>query len=454
VQRLTDTAELVEAHWPETALLAAGADVLRLPVLESLILSGKHFPTDTLEPTEADVLSHSAVLEGLTLDGATLDGSVLAKLFGRCPALVLADLAGCDLDDDDVAALVAARPQLREIRLGGVPPRPGHQFTSGRLTAGVLNRLAGLAHLRSVALRGLRLSDGDVADATYWNRLVSVDLGQTRVGDDTATRLGGSPMLREVSLDGTAVTDAGAGALFTERVEAVNLSRTAVSGAGLMHVGSTPRLARLELSGVGIDDGFAEVITRLPALRHLDVSDTHVSDRVATAAAELPELKTVNFSGTQITAAGIARLADSSATDVDIRGIRIFADSVERFAQSRFRTVKLSVGDDWEGLGELASEVTLEGEAPRSGCAPPRLVAMTLRGDLSGAAAETLAAAPRLRSLTVTDTVGARTFVRASRGSRCSGPRMPASMTRRCRRWFPTAACRRSISAETLSGRR
>jgi hypothetical protein len=401
-EHLTDRHDLFEADWPEAALLPDAAASLSLPELQSLSMSGQHFPTDVLAPTEAARLSAQARLQRLTVDGVTLSGAALAELFRKADSLQSADLAGCDLDDAEVATLVLTRPSITEMRLGIAPPRSGHRFTAGRLTPRILQSLRTLEAIQRVGLRGVALADDDVAASDLWDTLESVDLGETGVADAGANRLSRTPGLREIVLDRTSVGDASAAQLFTDNVEILSLSWTRVTGAGLARVNGAPQLRRLELAGLRIDDGFADVVARLPALQHIDVANTAVGDRCATAVAALRQLTTANFASTAVTAAGLTNLIRSPARILDIAGLPLTAEHVEMLASAtQLRRLTMSAGVDWAGLSDLPCAVEMISATPDAATPPPLLTALDLRGDLTPDLLAALAPLTRLQTLSV-----------------------------------------------------
>ena len=154
--------DLIEANWPVTAVLPGGAGALTGARLHRLDLSGEHFPTDVLDAHEAHTLASEAALRALQLDGTSLTGLSVTNLVSQLSNLDDLNLAGCDVDDADLAKLAAVRPELSSLVIGLAARRPGHRFTAPRLNAGAIQNLEAFAHLKTLSMRGVSLTDGAI----------------------------------------------------------------------------------------------------------------------------------------------------------------------------------------------------------------------------------------------------------------------------------------------------
>lgn len=400
---------LVEAAWRTTAMLASASDGLGGASIESLDLSGEHFPIDVLTVQDAAALAEQPELRSLAIDGVTLEGTALARLVGHLPRLASLDLAGCDIDDADLATIAHARPSVREVSVGLAPIRLGHRFGAPRLGANLLRSLEGFTGLRAVGLRGTKVSDADAAGSDLWDRVERVDLGETGISDPTAIRLARSTTLSEVELDRTLVTDVGAKAVVSGTVESISFAGTRISTACFEgRVGE--RIARLDLAWTAVDDRFGNVVKHLRALRDVDLSRTAVADDTAAALAASRSLERLIVAWTRMSVAGVGRLAGCRVAELDLRGLHTDAEALRRLAASPdLRALKLSVAG-WGGLSEIGALVDLEGPAEIDGSVPQRLRSLRCRGRLDEASARVLAAGQSLNSIAIDGSVSGARF--------------------------------------------
>jgi Dyp-type peroxidase family len=381
--------ELVEGHWPATALLPPAALALSGANVEKLDLSGDHFPTEVLPPNEALALAADPWLESLQLDGTSLAGVTIATLVRSLPYVTSLNLAGCDLDDADIATLAEIHPSLLGLTIGLASPRNGHRFTAPRLTPRVLQGLTRLSKLRHLSLRGVLLSDDAVTGTRIWRDLAAIDLGETPVGDASALHLAQSAALRELRLDQTAVGDVGATALLARPLDTLSLSWSRVTVNGLIGAPALPSLGTLHLAGLAMDDQLAPVLGQMTSLREIDLSNTAVADRVAATLAGLTDLTSINIAQTSITRSGLAQLAasmsaGSAVATLDATRLPADREIFNRLGGSRsLRKVTLSAGTDWRGIDGILAEVHLEARVPDAGGPPPRLTSLRLSGDFS-----------------------------------------------------------------------
>ncbi len=144
---------LRSAHWPLSRLSTDGMDSLDISSLRDLDLSGHHFPVERLGPEDMAELSAEQSLTQLTVHGVSISPSALIRKLAQLPRLTSIDLSGLDLTDDDTAALTAAVPQLRRLKLGGRRPRDNyHPFDCSRLTTNVWSAVASLRGLTSLGV--------------------------------------------------------------------------------------------------------------------------------------------------------------------------------------------------------------------------------------------------------------------------------------------------------------
>jgi hypothetical protein len=130
------------------------------------------------------------------------------------------------------------------------------------------------------------------------SNLESVSLGSLKnVGDRTVQALERLPLLNELSL-----------------------GRTAVSDTGLSQL--NPHLVSLNLFDDRITDDGVKSLERLLNLKTLNLTGTHVSDRGLSSIARLPKLETIFLGRTNVTESGIAVLHRARGSRPAIRIVR------------------------------------------------------------------------------------------------------------------------------------
>ncbi|GMV26083.1 MAG: hypothetical protein AMXMBFR58_21140 [Phycisphaerae bacterium] len=105
-------------------------------------------------------------------------------------------------------------------------------------------------------------TSGDLVHANF------AMLGKACTDQSLELLAGLEPVLVEVNLAGTAVTDAGIKTLqrFTA-LERINLGRTAITDTGVEHLAVLPRLALLNLHATAVTDRSLDAMTAMPSLR-------------------------------------------------------------------------------------------------------------------------------------------------------------------------------------------
>lgn len=105
------------------------------------------------------------------------------------------------------------------------------------------------------ALSAIQRLDGSFArdEAAPGNPVTSVDLGMRSADDSTLEHVARFPQLKELSLWGTGITDAGLQRLEgLVELEKVDLSDTAVTDAGLQHLKRLPKLKEVGLKNTRV----------------------------------------------------------------------------------------------------------------------------------------------------------------------------------------------------------
>lgn len=394
--------EVMEADWPETALLPAAAQALGGSVLEDLDLSGKHFPTETLAAPEAAALAEYPGLRRLKLDGTALRGAALARLVRSLPRLRRLDCAGLDLDDADIATLAEAETRLEEITLGLAPRRDGHRFASTRLTAAVLEPLGRMSGLRALSLRGLPVGDEDVTATAFWSRLAKLDLSETGVSDAGLAHVASLARFDELDAAWTRVGDAGAEALLTRPLAGLDLSHTRLSQGALERTDPS-RLERLALAGLRLDDSLSDWLRRAARLRNVDLSFNPVSNGVAAALGSLGGLRCARLAATGLEPGDVAAVLAAPLEELDVSGVALDAADRRAIAGAKgLSRASFGVGSDWSGLEAMTADAFVVGREPQTGDVPETLGSFRLTDPASQAFLDRLGRLTHLETLRLT----------------------------------------------------
>ena len=405
----------IAARWPLTRLAQDSAAALgELAHVERLDLSGQHFPTQIVDAADVRRLAGPGLAE-LALHGVSVIGESLVPAVSRMTSLKAADLRGVDLRDEDVGALVRSRPELVTLALGlKTPGEPGHRFDAARLTAGVWAELGRLPALRELSLRGVPLDDALLlGQSELLARLEVLDLGESGAGDGVARHLAQHGRLRRLALDETRLSTDGASALAELRtLDDLDISWTDVRDAGIEALLTRGDPSRLAMRGVRVSPRSLEAVASAEHLRDLDVSNTPADQSVVVALASLPCLERLSLARTAVTSSGVAALEATAIRWLDVQGVQLDEAAVASLSRMRgLREVRLSLGNEWEGLARIDAIVDLTALPPRAPTAPPRLRTLRLFGEPGSALARALGRLDALATLEVS--AGADVFSEA-----------------------------------------
>ncbi len=171
--------------------------------------------------------------------------------------------------------------------------------TSGNLTR--LDDLPPVVELYGisdrVAVRGIALTDADLAVLGQVKELRALGLARARISDAGVAHLASLPHLELLVLNYTSVTDAGVGRLRgLTRLKSLMLVETLVGDAGLTQLRGLPGLERLGVSGTQTSD--AGLVALAPALQNatwLCLCNTKVTGAVLPHLARLEHLQTLHL---------------------------------------------------------------------------------------------------------------------------------------------------------------
>ncbi|HEU4728673.1 MAG TPA: hypothetical protein VFT22_12305 [Kofleriaceae bacterium] len=334
---------------PELAWLASA------PNLEEVGVSGAR-----LHDPLAQALARLPRLRELRMAELPITGATIKALAAR-DDLEEVDLAGTPVDDASAAALVGS-PHMRIARLDGTPitdaalaGTPGPALTELYVSHTAIGDrsvafLDGIAHLAALGLGHTQLGDAGVARlgelaqhgklaelhtlvlsrvqaspgalARLGARLAAAGalerlyLDQTHADDVVMVSLAPAATLRVLHVDGSDVSDAGAGMLQQlDALEELTIGDTRVRAA-IADLSAWPRLRTLSVIGLAIGDAAVRSMAARASLVVLDLSATDVRDPSPLAA--LPHLRTLGVAQTRLSPAGVQAIKRLAARGVEI----------------------------------------------------------------------------------------------------------------------------------------
>ena len=171
--------------------------------------------------------------------------------------------------------------------LGGNPDlQTLHITCPEKVTDGVLVHLAGLKKLENLAISHSPHFTGKGLERSAWiNSIQEVDFLYASLTDDALRVLATCPRLRQVKLEGTAITPEGLGVLASAR----NLTA--------LNVGGCSKLS---------EEDFIEILPQFGRLRKLELVYSAFGDSALEAVGSLTNLTEIHLGGTKVTSEGIA----------------------------------------------------------------------------------------------------------------------------------------------------
>ncbi len=305
------------------ASLTVKAKTLRLERLPSL--------TELVGEDLASV--HLEDLPALTSFRTCGSRSELLRLSG------VPQLTAVQLVDYPMPSLINDLAELRDLKNLAWDYRQIWSQSSMRLPFGYW------AELESLSLNGPWVDDETLVEIVAAGKLTNVDLSHTEIGhptlarltalhhvaslnlgdvkavdDDALARLAVHRNLKELTLRGTSITDAGLRHLADlPALEELDLSQTLVTDAGLMHLKRLPlkylKLNQTEIRGEGLQH-----LTGMTSLTTLELNHTYCSDVGMKLLGQIVSLENLHLAETMITAAGLQHLhgmANLQYVDVD-----------------------------------------------------------------------------------------------------------------------------------------
>ncbi|MFO1501597.1 MAG: protein kinase [Verrucomicrobiota bacterium] len=186
------------------------------------------------------------------------------------------------------------------------------------ITDAVLAHLAGLKRLEKLEIAfSHQVTGRGFAGSAWLNSIQELDFVRTMVDDDALRVLAKCPRLRQLKVEGTAITQEGLRALVSAR----KLS--------LLNVGGCSNLN---------EDDLIEVLPQFGQLRKLELPGAQFGDEAAEALAALTHLTELRLTATRVTDAGLAKLWPLSELELlDVQHTGVTVEGVAAFSKAHPR---------------------------------------------------------------------------------------------------------------------
>ncbi|TWU07198.1 Leucine Rich repeats (2 copies) [Symmachiella macrocystis] len=145
-----------------------------------------------------------------------------------------------------------------------------------------------------------------VSYACEGDDIVAIDFKWTRLTNETLRHLNHLTCLKQLSIHGAEITDAGMTELIPlQNLEELNLGRTQITDAGMDDLKQLPKLRRLDVSTTEVTDVGLTHIAEFNNLEDCYLNFCReVSDWGLAPLLDIPKLKLLHVHGTRVTSAG------------------------------------------------------------------------------------------------------------------------------------------------------
>ena len=174
-----------------------------------------------------------------------------------------------------------------------------------------LVHLDGCKGLQLAHLFGTKVTDtGIVRFIDQHPQLAELSVDGTAVTDAVLAHIGQKPRFQRINFGGTKITDEGVKNLESlPDLRSVRISNTPVTSTGLKSLHKHLKLENLELSGLPLKDDDVKAFPKLEALWAIHLEGTKVSDSGVAALAQQPNLRHIYLARTSVTDAALEHLA-------------------------------------------------------------------------------------------------------------------------------------------------
>lgn len=184
-----------------------------------------------------------------------------------------------------------------------------------RVSPETTTKLKSIASLKSFNANRCSFSEGGLAIVLSNKNIESLrlDLGENSLTDDEAKAIADLDNLKELTLIGTGISDAGIVGLNRLRnIKSITIESNQVTSRGIAAVSSMLKNCNsIILRCPRVDDGIVPVISKLKATDELLLNETSVSDACIPEIEKLKRLRYLGLPSPKVSPAGAARLRSS-----------------------------------------------------------------------------------------------------------------------------------------------
>ncbi|HTN76245.1 MAG TPA: hypothetical protein VL096_13400 [Pirellulaceae bacterium] len=153
------------------------------------------------------------------------------------------------------------------------------------------------------------VTDRNLADVANLERLIVLELGQSKLTARGIQQLQKLPNFRRLTLRGRPVDDVMLAEICAiPTVRRLNLPHTIVTDAGLAALRSRPQLVQLRFGSAHVTDAGLDAIVTLPKLRALHLVEVPITDLGLAKLSNMPQLESLYIDGASATDAGYEQL--------------------------------------------------------------------------------------------------------------------------------------------------
>lgn len=203
-----------------------------------------------------------------------------------------------------IESLKAAGARIQEK--DGKPVRVSFRGTNA--SREVILKVAGLSTIRSLDLTGCEIGDDDLA-ALAGMKIGQLQLSSTQVTDAGMEHVAGMKSLQILHVDDTTVGDRGLGRIVTlPLLMDVRVARTRITSTGLGQLASASQIWRLSIGGSDIRDESLSQLKALPRLSSLEIKNAEVTDHGLEILSSFTGLRQITLADTQVTQTAVEKL--------------------------------------------------------------------------------------------------------------------------------------------------
>jgi Leucine Rich repeat len=203
-----------------------------------------------------------------------------------------------------------------------------------------LRCLEAFPNLSELSVESTAISDAGLVHIAKLKHLRTLRLSRTRITDAGLKTIGGLHELRDLYLLQTAISDVGLAEVGKlENLRVLWLGSTRITDAGVTRIDKLANLALLNLSETTVTDASARTLKRFPRLRGLWLSATAISDIGLKEIGDLHNLTVLDLGGTHVTDSGLQKLAGLKKLErLVVAQTKVTANGVKQLQRSLPRT--------------------------------------------------------------------------------------------------------------------